>query len=66
MEIEDLAPKAQVKLLKKITDGLLEFAKNNPDSLALVLEDFIMWLDDMDGNDAWGTEGWKHTFGIED
>ncbi len=30
------------------------------------LKEIIEWLDELDQDDFFGTEGWKHLYGIED
>ena len=66
MNIEDLTPKAQVKLLEKISLGIKSHIASNPSDLPIILEDLVAWLDTTDQEDFWGTEGWKHSFGVED
>ena len=65
MNIEDLTLKAQNNLFINIMLGIKEHANRNPDALPVILEELVEWLDVCDQDDFWGTEGWKHSFGVE-
>ena len=58
-----LTEEAQQLILKQIIGGLTHFAKEDP---AYVLEVLILGLDEADNDDGFGTEGSRHTFGLED
>lgn len=60
--VSDLTIEAQGQLLQSIVDGLASFPGSREDILEMIVE----YLDDADGDDAYGTEGWRHTFGIDD
>jgi hypothetical protein len=81
-EVQRLTAEAQQCYLEEIYSGLDTFLENNPDaefefqrqdvsalrSLGLhqALVNIIKRLDQGDGDDYFGTEGWRHTFGIDD
>ena len=39
---------------------------NEYQELFVVVEKMINLMDELDGEDAFGTEGWKHRLGLED
>lgn len=62
MNIERLTDEAIAELALAICSGLRRDAVNDPD----VLQEIVNWLDSLDEEDFFGTEGWKHRFGVED
>jgi hypothetical protein len=65
MNTRDLKPKAQRAWLKTILTELNNYnlSDEQVEELLVALADE---LDQQDGEDGFGTEGWKHTFGLED
>ena len=67
MNLKRLTQQAKLEVVKKILKGIEGHLDNNPD---FVDSDFIELLvelvDDASADDTFGTEGWKHNFGIED
>jgi hypothetical protein len=75
MQIEDLSDKAAVKLLKHLIKEM--HIKSNvfahdasEDDISSgakqMLSAIVETLDDLDGDDYFGSDGWKHYFGLED
>ena len=68
MDIQDLSFAGKKKLLNAITKGLSTYFKSagddNEEFLGDVLVGIVSTLDEWDGHDAWGTEGWRYTFGV--
>ena len=58
MDVEELSEKQKKKIMDQICDKL----KDYPEYLDILVE----WLNEMDCDDIFGTEGWQHTFGFED
>lgn len=63
MNVFDLTDEALDALTTKIAKGLIETDRANKLEILSVVVQELDWLD---GEDAFGTEGWKHTFGVED
>lgn len=65
MNIEKMSDAGAVTTVNEICDGLKEFIKNNPENAKMILTGLVdEILDPANEEDFWGTEGWKHTFGI--
>ena len=65
--ISDMKPKAQIETLQSICQKLKEHATDtSPDVVEFILTALVDALDETDGDDAFGTEGWKQFFGFED
>ena len=66
MNVENFKPEAQIKILKhickRIADLDNDWLEGNAEGLLTAM---VEVMDDQDGDDAWGTEGWQHFFGIE-
>lgn len=64
--LEDMTWKAKRKLLKSILEGITSFDKQCDDEemTDYILVPILEMLDQGDGDDAWGTEGWQHAFGV--
>lgn len=61
-----LKSQAQREMLEDIAIGITEFAKNRDDQcVELLLCEIDMLFNNLDQDDFFGTEGWKHNFGIE-
>ena len=67
MEMKDLKPEVQRKILDT-TLFELRFNLGNIDNeqVEFILGALADALDELDCEDTFGTEGWKHAFGIED
>ena len=67
MSLTDLKPKVQRSVLLTILNNLVThnecLSEEDVESLLSILEPE---LDDLGCNDTFGTEGWKHAFGLED
>lgn len=65
-EVTDMKPEAQVHMLKdlckKISDVSDDWLQENAEVL---LDAIVTALNEQNGDDAWGTEGWEHFFGYE-
>ncbi len=67
MKVTDLKTKAQKELLIKIADGIRYFAnQRDGDQIEALLAELEAIFDDLDNYDFFGTEGWKHFFGVEE
>lgn len=66
MRIEDLTDKAVGKHLKLLLLSLMEDEELDVDAQRDLLEALILTMDDLDCNDTFGTEGWRHTYGFAD
>ena len=58
------------KMTDEAMDGTMEviaeeFGKLPTDDRREILTRFVDILDDLDDDDFFGTEGWKHAFGLE-
>jgi hypothetical protein len=64
--LEDMTWKAKRKLLKTILKGIEEFDAQCMDEeiTDYILLPLLDMLDQSDCEDAWGTEGWQHAFGV--
>ncbi len=62
MKVRRLTKDAQLDLFETIIMGLQAEANRDLEYTTQLLVDM---LDDTDMEDAWGTEGWKHRFGVE-
>lgn len=62
--VQLLKDEAQADLLAEIFKGLTKYAEIN--SMSYVLEILIEALDNADDEDGFGTEGWRHSFGLDD
>lgn len=56
--IDDLTDEQKIIVMEQICNHL----KNEID----VLPELVQFLDELDCDDAFGTEGWRHSFGFED
>ena len=65
MNVSKLSNAAAITTINEIAEGFKSFVKNNPESANTLLEAIAPILDEMDGDDFFGTEGWLHAFGIE-
>lgn len=66
MNVDNLTEIAQREHLRTILENLIEEEPGLIESdVSFLLESFVDILDSMDDEDAFGTEGWKHRFGIE-
>lgn len=63
--IQKLSDTAVTETLKEIMDALHD-QDDVCDQTREVLQAVVDRLDDLDGDDAFGTEGWRHTFDMED
>lgn len=59
-----LTDAAKNQLFDEIIVGLRQSASNG--SLDYILEELIHMLDAADDEDGFGTEGWRHRFGLDD
>lgn len=69
MNISNLKIGAQKDLLETILKKLSDDLKDEeiPDyALESLLQTLVDQLDVLDEEDSFGTEGWKHNFGVED
>ena len=66
MRIEDLTDKAVGKHLKLLLLSLMEDEELDIDARRYILEALILTMNDLDGDDVFGTEGWKHRYGFAD
>ena len=67
MDTSKLNEKAITETTNQICDGIKKFIANNPDSAEFILDQSVdEVLNPLNDDDFWGTEGWEHTFGIED
>lgn len=66
MNVEKMSQKGAVTTINEIADGLKQFISNNPDAAKDVLRQLVPLLDELSGDDFFGTEGWEHAFGLED
>ena len=70
MNMRDLKPEAQRSWLKTILKELALAVSDKETISDAVVEEVLVALSDeldqWDSEDAFGTEGWKHTFGLED
>jgi hypothetical protein len=67
MDTGKLNDKAIIEVTNQICDGIKKFIKNNPDNAGIILDLLVDEVcEPLNGDDFWGTEGWEHTFGIED
>lgn len=57
-----LKPEAQQELVDAILTQLKREATDDPE---WILDFLIDALDEADGDDAFGTEGWRHRFGLD-
>lgn len=64
MNINHLNDNGVHSLLAAITVGLL--THDDPETKRHLLDVIVNELDELDNDDAFGTEGWKHAFGVED
>lgn len=67
-DVEDLKDEAVERLLQNIMSEFIGYISNGnstDDANRYMLETLISGLDDLDNEDEFGTEGWRHTFGIE-
>ena len=55
-----------VKTLDEILDGLKLFNNNNTENAHHLLSLLVPVLNDLDGDDFFGTEGWEHYFGMSE
>jgi hypothetical protein len=62
-EVDILTKEGQSDLLKDILHGIREHAELN--GARDILEVFLYTLDDLDNDDFFGTEGWRHRFGLD-
>jgi len=46
--------------------SLKEIDKLTPDAVKEYLKQIVEHLDELDGDDTFGTEGWRYSFGFED
>jgi DNA replication initiation complex subunit (GINS family) len=66
LNVDNLTEIAQREHLRTILENLIEEEPGLIESdVSFLLESFVDILDSMDDEDAFGTEGWKHRFGIE-
>jgi len=66
-KINKLTLEAQKELLDKIIQGIKDHdARYDDNSVAAILTNMIMWLDEYDEDDYFGTEGWRHSILGED
>lgn len=63
MDLLKLKPEAKKEILGKIVKELDHLDEEQLDEICGVL---FKKLDELDGDDFFGTEGWKHYFGVED
>lgn len=64
-----LNTQARIDLLKRIIEGAIKLDEiNDEDQLAVlsILQGVINYLDSEDEDDAYGTEGWRHSILGED
>lgn len=62
MNINKLNDSAVKELAQKIAERIV---KMETDDLRTLLTDFCACMDNLDEDDFFGTEGWKHFFGVE-
>lgn len=69
MDIENLKVEAKAKYLKDICKQISELEDDaltfNEEALEEVLGGLVDALNNTDGEDYFGTEGWKHRFGYD-
>lgn len=66
MNISKLSDAAKITTVNEICDGLKQFIKDNPESADDLLSGMVHgFLNDLQADDFFGTEGWEHAFGIE-
>lgn len=68
MNLRDYKPKKQRKILKDISDYLLETAQLGSDDAVDTVIDTLQdgFLDVLNEQDFFGTEGWEHILGLDD
>lgn len=67
--VSQLKPSAQKQLLIQILDGLARFVENDnlhEELSETFLETLVESMDEADEDDAFGTEGWRHSILGED
>lgn len=65
--IDSLTPEAQRELYGKIIYGLhVEADEIDDDWVNAMLKWVVPVLNEMDDEDAWGTQGWKYNFGVDE
>lgn len=62
MQVERLTKAAQDELFENIVNGLRSEQRRDE----IMLQALVDWLDLLDEDDFFGTEGWKHAFSIEE
>ena len=66
MNVEKMSDQGAKQTVEQICDGLKEFLSNNSEQAKTLLAAMVdAFLDELAGDDFFGTEGWEHAFGIE-
>lgn len=68
MKLRNFKPKKQRKILKDIANYLAETAQSASDDIVDTVIDTIQdgFLDVLNEEDFFGTEGWEHMLGLDD
>lgn len=65
-EVDKLKPEEIVNYTVKILKELLIFIEREEEEVHPdLLKGLVSLMDDLDGDDYFGSEGWKHYFGME-
>lgn len=66
MNIDKMSEEGAVRSIEEICEGLKACARNNGECAKYLLANLVEVLDDLNGDDFFGTEGWQHAFGMEE
>jgi hypothetical protein len=66
MRIDDLTEMAAQSILNKVCDGLKNRSNGNHSAKEILAELEALFLDPLDNEDFFGTEGWQHHFDVVD
>ena len=65
MNVEKMSARGAKETVYEICDGMRVFIAADPEAAKDVLRQLVPMLDELSGDDFFGTEGWEHAFGIE-
>ena len=67
MNVKALKPEYQREMLDRVLAECVSHTQYMSEwSIEWLLFEMVNALDHLDGEDTFGTEGWKHRFGLED
>lgn len=64
MIVQDLNDKAVNKHLNRLLEALAADQDLDMDTKRYLLESLVSTMDELDEDDTFGTEGWRHTYGF--